>query len=209
MNSNILHDPKFPHGTPGGFTAGCHGAHCPAAMSCRDVYRRHSGDWSFRKQLDAGVPIEVILEAEQEQARIAAEAAKQARRRRPGPRAKVKGIDGRATANRYQIIPRAQLREMLDQGLTDRQIADKCGLERRQVTGARVNAGWDRNPDVKGGNRTSIDVLLPTVAHLDHEAAAKALNRSPDYIKRRRQIAARNLNQALASPGLSSSQETT
>ncbi len=196
MNSNILHDPKFPHGTPGGFTAGCHGAHCPAAMSCRDVYRRHSGDWSFRKQLDAGVPIEVILEAEQEQARIAAEAAKQARRRRPGPRAKVKGIDGRATANRarahrYQIIPRAQLREMLDQGLTDRQIADKCGLERRQVTGARVNAGWERNPDNTG--RQSIDRLIPTVAHLTLEDAAKQLRRTVSYVKRRRQIVARNL----------------
>lgn len=211
MNADIIHDPTFPHGTADGFRRGCRGAHCPSPMACRDVHTRYQGDWAFRKQIDAGTPLAVIVAQEQEAARLVAEAEKAARRRRPGPRAKAKGTDGRAAANRARaegkaLIPRHVLRELLDEGLTDRQIAERVGLERRQITGARNNAGWERNPDKKG-NRTSIDAKLPSVAHLDHEAAAKALNRSAEYIKRRRQIAARN--QPPATSGVSHFQETT
>lgn len=207
MNADIITSTSFPHGTPDGYLQGCHGAHCPAPMACRDVHRRHSGDFVFRRAFDAGTPIAEIVAAEHKAAQEALQAAKDARRKRPGPRAKAKPLDGRATANRarahrYQIIPREQLRELLDQGLTDRQIADKVGLERRQVTGARVNAGWERNPDITG--RQSIDRLIPTVAHLTLEDAAKQLGRTVSYVRRRRQIVARNHSQAPAQSGLSS-----
>lgn len=201
MNADMITSTSFPHGTPDGYMQGCHGAHCPAPLACRDVHRRHSGDWQFRKQYDSGVPLEDIIAVELDRARLVAEAEKAARRRRPGPRATASRVDGRAAANKARgearaRIPRTKLRGLLNEGLTDRQIAERLStpdapVDRRQVTGARNNAGWERNPDKKG-NRISIDAKLPSVAHLDLEDAAKALNRSPDYIKRRRQIAASN-----------------
>lgn len=152
MNANILHDTSFPHGTPDGFKQGCHGSHCPSEVSCRTVHTRWAGDWAFRRQLHEGMtPIEIVT-AEQDQAREAAEAARKAKRARPGVRTSGTANDRRASANKARagtqaLIPRDELRRLLDEGLTDREIADLLGLERRQVTGTRNNAGWERNPD--------------------------------------------------------------
>lgn len=200
MNADTLFSPTFPHGTPDGYGRGCHGSHCPAVIPCRVVYRRYAGDYSFRKMIDAGDSLEVILERDAEAARVARDALK----RRPGPRAKAKPGDRRAEANRLRggqpLIPRDTLKALIDEGLTDRQIAERLGLARRQVAGTRNNAGFPPNRDQKGA--PGIDALLPTVAHLPLEEAAAALGRKPSYIKRRRQIAARN--QTLATAGVSS-----
>jgi hypothetical protein len=138
------------------------------------VHRRYAGDWAFRKQVDAGIPLEQILHQEQETAREAAEAAKRARMARPGPRAKKGPYDGRAAANRARgdklaLIPRAVLRKHLDDGLTDRQIVDLYGYTRRQVAQSRATAGWERNPDP---NRRSINQppVTPGVSHSQEHA---------------------------------------
>jgi hypothetical protein len=54
-------DDAFPHGTPKGFATGCRGAGCPALISCRDVHTRYSGDWAFKRLIDAGASLEEIL----------------------------------------------------------------------------------------------------------------------------------------------------
>jgi hypothetical protein len=54
----------FPHGTPDGHRFGCRTSACPAPLPCRDVYRRHAGDYSFRRLFDAGVPLADIVAAE-------------------------------------------------------------------------------------------------------------------------------------------------
>lgn len=148
MNADIITSTTFPHGTPGGFTAGCHGAHCPAVISCRDVHRRYSGDFAFRRMFDAGMTLEDILAAEDEAAAIAAAE----RRRRPGPRAKAATGDRRPAANRARagdaiVVPRHKLRALHAKRFTDRQIADELGFTRRQITGARHTEGLPLNPD--------------------------------------------------------------
>lgn len=57
----------FPHGTVDGYRGGCRDANCPAPLACRDVYRRYSGDYSFRRLVDQGIPLEDILAREDEE----------------------------------------------------------------------------------------------------------------------------------------------
>lgn len=152
MSSEILHDQGFPHGTVDGFTLGCRGSRCPSPVACVDVQRLYAGDWAFRRQINAGMTPAQIVAAEQKQAQEAAQADLRAKRARPGVRAGASREDRRAAANRARgdglaLIPRHTLRELLNAGLTDREIATKLGLNRRQVTGSRRNAGYERNPD--------------------------------------------------------------
>jgi hypothetical protein len=82
----------FPHGTVNGYRGGCRDANCPAPLPCRDVYRRYSGDYSFKRLVDAGVPLEEILRRDEED-RAGAEqrdkaAARAARKGTPAPRPK-------------------------------------------------------------------------------------------------------------------------
>lgn len=163
MSSKIIHDPTFQHGSKYGYILGCHSSACPAPMSCRTVHTRYVGDWAFRKAIDAGETSADIAAREQEQAQEALEAAKKARRARPGPRTGPSTGDRRAEANKaraggHTLIPRHQLRELLGQGLTDRQIAERLGLTRRQITGARNTAGFERNPDK---NRKPVPTTAP------------------------------------------------
>lgn len=72
------------HGTISGWQQGCRTNHCPSPITCRDLRTRYMGDYSFRKQIDAGLTVEQIHEAETsgaiaEQERRAA-AAERARR---------------------------------------------------------------------------------------------------------------------------------
>jgi len=62
--ATALFDPEFPHGTVQGFNDGCRGGQCPAAMECRTVHMRYSGDYSFRKRIDAGMSVSEIVELE-------------------------------------------------------------------------------------------------------------------------------------------------
>lgn len=163
MNASIIHDPAFQHGSKYGYILGCRGAHCPAPMNCRTVHTRYVGDWAFRKAIDAGEASADIAAREQQTAQEALEAAKKARRARPGTRAPGNTGDRRADANKARrdgqtLIPRHQLRELLNKGLTDRQIAERLGLKRRQITGARNTAGFERNPDK---NRRSVPNTAP------------------------------------------------
>lgn len=194
MNADIITSTTHPHGTPAGYLSGCKGAHCPSVLSCRDVYRRHSGDYSFRRLFDSGVPVETILEQEAAAARAAVEAEKAARRVPPKRK-----VDRRPAANRAKakpLIPRDQLTGLLAEGLTDRQIAERLGLERRQVTHTRNNAGLPCNRDQKGPRLPSIDVRLHEVEGLSDEDAAVVLNRTPKYIRRRRLIVAKKKREA-------------
>jgi len=152
MNADIITNLDYPHGTIDGFQGGCKTTHCPSDVSCAVVHTRFVGDWAFRKALDAGMTAAEFVTEEQERAQAAAQADLRAKRARPGTRTGASPNDRRAAANQargseHALIPRHVLRQLLNQGLTDRQIADKLGLERRQVTGSRRTAGWAHNPD--------------------------------------------------------------
>src|SRR5690606_9612870 len=95
-----------------------------------------------------------------------------------------------------RLIPYAQMKHHIEvEKLTDRQIGDLYGFERRQVTQARVRDGLPCNPDVKGNRGGLIDARLGEVAGLSHERAGRLLGRSPAYIRRRRQVVARKLRE--------------
>lgn len=64
MRTADLISDTVPHGTPDGHRAGCRTSACPAALPCRDVYRRYAGDYSFRRLFDAGVPLADIVAAD-------------------------------------------------------------------------------------------------------------------------------------------------
>lgn len=64
MRTADLISDSIPHGTPDGHRAGCRTSACPAALPCRDVYRRYAGDHSFRRLFDAGVPLADIVAAD-------------------------------------------------------------------------------------------------------------------------------------------------
>lgn len=166
MSADILSDPTHPHGTSEGYRLGCRGSHCPAPITCREFHVRYQGDYTFRKQVDAGASAADIIAADQERAAQDAEAERKARRARGGPRAGASVGDRRGAANRARagesaLIPRDTLSALLKEGLTDRQIADRLGFERRQVTGTRNAAGLPRNPD---RNRRPVRTEAPATA---------------------------------------------
>lgn len=178
MTAEILFDARFPHGSPQGFRDGCTGSACPSVMPCNRVYVRYQGDFAFRRRMDSGLSLAEITameDAERAVLVVKKPVKKVVKKRPPTP----------------TLIDRTVLRRMLDEGLTDRQIADRLGLERRQVTGSRLNAGWERNPDKKGTRCQPIDARLPALAHLSVEEAAAVLDRAPSYVRRRRQIIAK------------------
>lgn len=163
MNADIITNLDIPHGTVEGFKVGCNTSHCPSEVSCRTVHTRLAGDWAFRRQFESGMTPHAIVTLERKQAQEAAEAAQEAEKAERARRSTETRQAARERHNATRrakratnlipqtaLIPRHTLRELLNQGLTDRQIADKLGLTRRQVTGTRGNAGFERNPDRKG-----------------------------------------------------------
>lgn len=184
MNAAILHDTTFPHGSPDGFTAGCHGAHCPAPVACRDVYRRYNGDWSFRKKIDAGAtPVDIVAE-EAERERVAAEEERAARRKaKARQRPKSQPKPKRSTYPRRQITgPTTHLQvavtEMHAQGLTDSEIGEKLGKNREQIRSTRRHLELPLNP----AKRTIDDVReLHAQGHDDVEIGRR-LKKEVGYI---------------------------
>lgn len=163
MNADIITNIDYPHGTAEGFRGGCNTSHCPSEVSCRTVHTRLAGDWAFRRQVESGMTPLAIVTLERKQAQEAAEAAQAAEKAERARRSTETREAARERHNATRrakratnlipqtaLIPRHTLRELLNQGLTDREIADKLGLTRRQVTGTRGNAGYERNPDTKG-----------------------------------------------------------
>lgn len=153
MNADIITDLAYPHGTADGFRSGCNTSHCPSEVTCRTVHTRYNGDWAFRRQIHAGMtPLEIVtLERAQAQEAAEAERAQRSRETREAARERHNATRRHNRAANLipqaALIPRHTLRELLNQGLTDREIGVKLGLTRRQVTGARNSAGWERNPD--------------------------------------------------------------
>lgn len=156
VNADIITNLAYPHGTADGFRDGCNTNHCPSEVSCRTVHTRYNGDWAFRRQIHAGMtPLEIVTieyahaqeAAEAERARRSTETREAAKERHNATRRHNRAAN---LIPQEALIPRHTLRELLNQGLTDREIGVKLGLTRRQVTGARNSAGWERNPDRKG-----------------------------------------------------------
>lgn len=178
MNADILYATDFPHGTPDGFTRGCHGSHCPAPMACRDVRRRYVGDFGFARQFDAGVPLDVILEREREAAREARRAERAALRVN-APRTKTRrsnqrtGIDRPANTELQQAVL-----ERHAQGMTDIQIGNELGKTRDQVRSVRkwLNLPVNRTP-------TAADRIREYHAQgMNDTQIAAAMNREREYV---------------------------
>ncbi len=85
MRTLDILDDSIPHGTPHGYAEGCRGPACPAVISCRDVHRRYSGDWGFKRLIDAGVSLEEILEREAAERAAARQRRKAAARESASP----------------------------------------------------------------------------------------------------------------------------
>lgn len=111
MHTIDIIDDRFPHGTPRGFAEGCRGAGCPALISCRDIRTRYAGDWNFKRLIDAGTPLEVIVardQAERDGIRERDRAATRADRRAEEPhsqRARRRTVSRKpsATRSRHEV----------------------------------------------------------------------------------------------------------
>lgn len=147
MSADIITSASFPHGTPDGFRSGCHGSHCPAPIACRDVHRRYAGDYTFRTQVDAGMTLTHILDAEQ----AAREAAITARREATREAARIRhntnrrrARDGRTPTPKRspdgtpRTPARIEIHRLHALGYTDTQIGHAMGKDRHQVTGIRA-----------------------------------------------------------------------
>lgn len=171
MNADIIHDTNYPHGTIEGFKDGCTTNHCPSDVSCATVHTRWAGDWAFHRQFESGMtPIEIVT-LERKQAQEAAEAAHAAEKAERAQRSAETREAARERHNATRrakraanlipqtaLVPRHQLRELVNQGLTDREIGERLGLTRRQIAGARNTAGLERNPDKTWRTKTTAPV---------------------------------------------------
>lgn len=146
-----LYAPGFPHGTVDGYRRGCHGSLCGAVIACRDVYRRYQGDFTFRRQIDAGVPVEEIYARDAEAAettRQSDKAAARAERRRlaAAERPKKPRVAGQRPP-RVLTGPTAldkhgaEIARLHAEGLSDRMIARDVGLSRSRVAQLRRDLG--------------------------------------------------------------------
>jgi hypothetical protein len=151
VSADILSDPTFQHGTVEGFTDGCRGAHCPSQVACREVHRRHKGDYAFRKAMDSGLTAAQVVAAETaaaEEARRAAAAARAALRQNGAQktRPKPKLLHPRTPSTDYQ----KQIAELVTvKGLTDKQVGAALGRTREQAASARKYLGLPANHERK------------------------------------------------------------
>lgn len=150
-----LYSPDFPHGTVDGYRSGCHGSACGAVIACRDVYRRYQGDFTFRRQIDAGVTAEDIYAAgaaEAEAVRERDRAAARAERRNAAASNRPKNTTtGRARSFR-RVVPTpaglsalerhgAEITRLRSEGLNDRLIGEQIGLSQARVGQIRRELG--------------------------------------------------------------------
>lgn len=175
---NPLFNTVFPHGTPDGFLRGCKTNHCPAAIACKDVYMRHRGDYRFRVRFDSGATLEQIAEMEAAEAAAALppKLVPQARKRKRNKPSTDRPAEGR------RLIPLDELKGMLAEGLTDREIADIKGLTRHQVANARHEAGLPVNRAAGGPRADGVMARLGEVEGLSAEEGARLLGCVPKYL---------------------------
>lgn len=89
MSAWDLFEDGFPHGTREGYARGCKGANCPGLLdpnigiACRGAAMRYSGDFAFRRALDAGQTPAEYLAAERATSEAATVAERAAKRKRP------------------------------------------------------------------------------------------------------------------------------
>lgn len=151
MNADIITDATYPHGTPQGFTDGCHGSHCPSDISCRTVHTRYNGDWAFRRQIESGMTALDIITLERAQAHETAQAAHEARthttrtpttKRRHERREPIRKGLTRTPNTELQV----SIANLVHAGYTDREIGDRIGKTRDQVTATRKWLNMACNP---------------------------------------------------------------
>ena len=133
MNSDIITDTTYPHGTIKGLMDGCNTAHCPAEVSCRTVHTRYVGDWAFRRQINAGMTPAEIIAAEVPEPPVRAPKVAPApktptRKRKPPQRPR-------------GSVHTDKVRELHTQGMLDKEIAAQLGIGRRTVTNIRDSLG--------------------------------------------------------------------
>lgn len=129
MSADILTDGSHPHGTVAGFQKGCRSAACPAPVSCREVHTRYNGDYGFRRAIDSGMTPTEALEQERQRA---VSASPRVLGKRTSRRQYVRRTPGTANSPYQKAI-----KELLDQGLTDAEIAAKLGKTRDQICASR------------------------------------------------------------------------
>ncbi len=157
MSTLDLLDDSFPHGTPDGYRQGCRSAACPAVIPCRTVHSRYSGDYSFARLIDAGVPLAEILErdaAERANARQGDRAAAREARRAadtpakrtpsrkapPTPRAKRKPAPGR-DVDEYQRALEQRSDELARWQIERRRLREALALITEQLEAATIATG--------------------------------------------------------------------
>lgn len=137
------------HGTVDGYRAGCRGSACSGQVTCRDVWTRYNGDYTFRRRVDAGdAPAVIVAEEIAEREAVAArdrDAARQARMdaaraaRAPRPPAAPRVRKPRPPKPESKFVAaqrlRARIAELHAEGLTDRQIADRLDGQSRDTIG--------------------------------------------------------------------------
>lgn len=128
MTTSVLFDQDHPHGSTQGFQLGCRSSQCPAPITCREAHTRYQGDYAFRKAIDAGMSAADIHERERpSQPEAVKRAAPRRERRTP------------STAFHKQVA------ELVEQGYTDRQVADALGKTRDQASSTRTYLGIPAN----------------------------------------------------------------
>ena len=153
------------HGTVDGYRNGCRDVNCPAPIPCRDLYRRYQGDWSFKRLVDQGVPLDEILRREQADREGAAQRDKEAARAaRAAERAAVRGSRPRpartmkpASESRQArtAMFRADVVRLHGDGLTDAQIAAEVGAAVSSVAHARRGVGLPAIVGARGPARAA------------------------------------------------------
>jgi|GEM_PF-1304941 len=157
-------DDAFPHGSPDGYRQGCRGSVCPAPLACRDVFRRYSGDLTFKRLLDAGTPLAEILAREAadaaaavERDRAAARTQRQAERDASRPRKpKCSPSEYQAQRRHRSGLLRDNLTALHATGLTDVQLAAELGIDRSYTSALRRKLGLPANRPPKTERPTGI-----------------------------------------------------
>lgn len=147
------------HGTVAGYLAGCHGSpvSCGGVVSCATVYTRYSGDWGFRKRIDAGedaADIYAVELAEVEAVRARDKAANRKAKEDGAKAARVREKKQRkAREPRPVKPPRVPVAEKIgddvsrlhSEGLLDVEIAERLGVSSWAVSRVRNTLGLPRN----------------------------------------------------------------